>query len=343
MNTTSSNHNPKYSVLVVGYRSLRFLEDCLNSLLATDFASYEILFLDNHSPDPEADWVESHFHDPRLKVFRSPTNLLFAGGMNFLSAKAQGEFLILLNPDARVESTWLTVLDAARVEGKWEAAQMDLRNAANPEERETQGPHLDRLGFIRHISRPDAVQPFRIFSGRGAGVMIDRNWFLKLDGLDEDMGMYFEETDFFWRLNIAGGKVYFVPGARIYHVRGGSAKAHGFDWGVYRFTRNRILSLCKNLQLHNLIIFLPAHIAIYFFRIILSAVRFQWRQSIAESAALISAVVLIPKFIAKRNSLSRLRKLSDAELIDKNLLLSPSKPVAQLQKLFGKRKSLNGF
>src|SRR5262245_52794060 len=119
-------HSPEYSILVIGYRSLRFLRECFASLQATRYPAYEILFLDNDSPEAEADWVEKNSSDPRLRVFRSPHNLLFAGGVNFLAQRARGAFVILLNPDTRVDPDWLSVLAAARREGEWEAAQLDL-------------------------------------------------------------------------------------------------------------------------------------------------------------------------------------------------------------------------
>jgi GT2 family glycosyltransferase len=327
----------QYSILIVGFRSLRFLEEGIASLLASEGPAHEILFLDNASPEPEADWVESHFTDSRLRVFRSPKNLLFAGGMNYLAARARAPFLILLNPDARVARDWLSILDASRLETGFEAAQLDLREAANPERHETQGVYLDRLGFIRHVRRPEAVKPFRIFSGRGAGVMLGRARFEALGGLDEDMGMYFEETDYFWRLNLTGVQVYCVPGAKVYHVRGGSARKAGFDWTVFRFTRNRMLSLARNLELHNLLVYFPAHMLIYAGRIPLLLLCLRGRRAIAETAALGAALVMLPRFLAKRKALAKSRCISDGELIRQGLLLSPTKPVAEILKRLGFR------
>ena len=65
---------PRFSVLITSYRSLRFLPDCLGSVLAAA-GDFEVIFLDNGSPEPEAEWVRENIHDPRMRVFKEPATL----------------------------------------------------------------------------------------------------------------------------------------------------------------------------------------------------------------------------------------------------------------------------
>ena len=89
--------SPRYSILITSFRSLRFLEECLGSLVNLEGPAYEVLFLENGSPEPEADWVEKNIVDPRFRVFSLPQTRFFTGGVNFLAERALGEFVVLFN------------------------------------------------------------------------------------------------------------------------------------------------------------------------------------------------------------------------------------------------------
>jgi hypothetical protein len=70
-------------------------------------------------------------------------------------------------------------------------------------------------------------------------------------------------------------------------------------------------------------------------RIPVSFFLLRWQTAIAEAAAVLSALTLIGRFIAKRRHIQKSRKLSDQELLNAGLLLRPSKPWIQITKLLG--------
>lgn len=312
---------PEYSLLVIGYRSLRFLKDCLESLLASTGPSFEILFLDNDSPEPEAEWVEAHIRDPRLKCFRSGTNRYFAGGMNFLAKEARGEYLVLLNPDTKAEPDWLERLDRGMKAGGYDGAQADLRMLAHPERPESRGHFLDRAGFIVHAgpARGDGCPP--IFAGRGAGLALRRRIYEEAGGLDESFKMYFEETDLCWRLNLMGYRLGYVPGAVICHLKGGSSRPSFFEWNQYRFARNRISALLSNFGAGSLAAWLPVHLALCAAGSVAWLLRGRPGRALTEAAALLSPWFLLPTTLAKRGRVQAARRVSDAELVKRGVIL----------------------
>jgi GT2 family glycosyltransferase len=312
---------PVYSLLVIGYRSLRFLKVCLESLLATTGPAFEILFLDNDSPEPEAEWVEAHLSDARLKVFRSETNRYFAGGMNFLAAEARGEYLVLLNPDTKAEPDWLERLDRGMKEGGYDGAQADLRMLAHPDRPESRGHFLDRAGFIVHAgpARGEACPP--IFAGRGAGLALRRGIYEEAGGLDESFKMYFEETDLCWRLNLLGYRLGYVPGAVICHLKGGSSRPSFFEWSQYRFARNRVSALISNFGAGSLAVWLPAHLALAAAGALAWLPRGRPGRALTEIAALLSPWFLLGPTLAKRKRVQGTRRVSDADLVRRGMIL----------------------
>jgi GT2 family glycosyltransferase len=273
----------KYSILIVGYNSRAYLDACLDSVFASDHQSYEVLFLDNGG-GAEAAFVNKAY--PKARVFLGNNAGLFAGGVNYLSVLAQGEFLILLNPDTMVDPQWLQVLDCFNVD----AGQLDLRTWHGVPE--TSGYFLDRLGLIVHARRPG-----RIFGGRGAALLIRAAIFLEAGGMDEEMGMYFEETDLCWRVNLLGYAIRALPGTKVYHKGGGS----GAKGKAFLFYRNRAMSLIMNYELKNLLLYFPIHCLV----------------SLARPSALYgiaAALWRLPRLIKARARVQAIRQVPDSHL-----------------------------
>ena len=327
----STGNKLRFSVLIVGYNSQRFLFDCLTAALAADHPAFEVLFLDNGSPQPEAQWVRANFMDSRLRVFDSEQNLFFAGGVNMLARAARGEILVLLNPDTRVDAGWLKGLEECFVLG-YAAAQAQLKHLRDDSKGEPPGYFIDKYAFIVHARPPADGKPAQIFGGRGAGLAIRREVFVAIGAMDEVMEMYFEETDLCWRINLFGGKVAFAPAAVVYHLVGGSSHPTFFRWSQYRFIRNRIWSLLKNYELSTLVRVLPLHVALTALSALRNALALRPGLAVTEAAALVRPWFKATYILAKRRRVQSFRKVRDTELMAARLILPEGK--------YGRRKKL---
>jgi len=58
----------------------------------------------------------------------------------------------------------------------------------------------------------------------GASMMVRRDVFSRIGGLDETFFLYFEETEFCHRAKAAGFEVWYVPTSRVVHIAGQSTK-----------------------------------------------------------------------------------------------------------------------
>ena len=93
--------------------------------------------------------------------------------------------------------------------------------------------------------------------------MVRKNVIKEIGLFDPDYFMYYEETDFCWRMWIRGYKVVYVPLAIVYHLSGGSGRTGGAA-GFYLFHRekNRVATMIKNYSNISLIRYLPITIGL---------------------------------------------------------------------------------
>ncbi len=95
---------PKVSIIVVSYNTREMTLECLRSVQAETHIPYELIVVDNASDDGSAEAIAAEF--PDIILLDEAQNHGFAKANNIAAERAQGEYLLLLNPDT-------VVLDAA--------------------------------------------------------------------------------------------------------------------------------------------------------------------------------------------------------------------------------------
>lgn len=90
--------NPLVSFVVPCYKLAHLLPQCVNSILRQTYSNYEILIMDNCSPD-DTPQVAASFNDPRVKHIRNELNLGHVRNFNKGISLAQGKYVWLISPD----------------------------------------------------------------------------------------------------------------------------------------------------------------------------------------------------------------------------------------------------
>lgn len=103
MNTLATGRAaPQLSVLIVNFNSSVLLRKCLDSLLASTIADQlETIVVDNASDDFDADAMSDAY--PWVRWLPQDTNLTYTGGNNLAFEHSHADFVLMLNPDTRVE------------------------------------------------------------------------------------------------------------------------------------------------------------------------------------------------------------------------------------------------
>lgn len=94
-----SEDEPLISVLIPTYNHGEFLGQAIESALAQQFHSFEVIVSDNCSTDNTQAVVARYQNDPRLRYSRNDSNLGMVGNMQKLLELAQGEYCAVLCAD----------------------------------------------------------------------------------------------------------------------------------------------------------------------------------------------------------------------------------------------------
>lgn len=103
---------PKISIIVPVYKAEAYLHRCIDSILAQTFTDWELLLIDDGSPDRSGGICDEYAsRDSRIRVFHKEN-----GGVSSARQKGQdeavGEYTIHADPDDWVESNMLSELYA---------------------------------------------------------------------------------------------------------------------------------------------------------------------------------------------------------------------------------------
>ena len=102
---------PKVSVITPAYKAARYIGQAIESVQAQTLTDWEMIIVDDASPDETAEVVKRYLDDPRIKLIRSERNRGECGARNLALEAAQGEWIAPLDADdwfapERLEHLW---------------------------------------------------------------------------------------------------------------------------------------------------------------------------------------------------------------------------------------------
>jgi O-antigen biosynthesis protein len=235
------------SVIIVNYNVRQFLENALTSVRrALEGIEAEVFVVDNASGDGSADMVREKF--PSVRLIENRENLGFARANNMALREARGEFVLLMNPDTVVQEDTLRVMlrffadvpDAGiagcRILNPDGTFQLPCRRSfPTPWVAFTKIFGLAAL-FPRsrifgkyNLTYLSQDETYPVDAVSGSFMMVRREAYAKVGGLDESFFMYGEDLDWCYRIGTAGFRVYYVHSTKIIHFKGESTKRSDLD------------------------------------------------------------------------------------------------------------------
>lgn len=215
---------PEVSVVIPAHNKFSVTYACLcGLLLAWNRASFEVILVDDASSDETAG-IEALVSG--ITVIRNDKPQRFLRACNAGVAAARGKYIALLNNDTEPTTGWLDALiDAfgrfdnvglagAKLlypDGKLQDAGGIIWNSGNPwNYGARQNPWEPRFSYARQV---DYLT--------GAAMMTTRAIWQEVGGFSDYLEpMYFEDTDFAFKLREAGYTTWFVPASVVYHYEG---------------------------------------------------------------------------------------------------------------------------
>jgi glycosyltransferase involved in cell wall biosynthesis len=97
---------PKVSFLIPCYKLAHFLEECVGSMLRQTYTDFEIVILDDCSPD-NTEEVARRITDPRVRYVRHEQNIGHLRNYNYGIGVGRGEYLWLISADDNLKDPTL--------------------------------------------------------------------------------------------------------------------------------------------------------------------------------------------------------------------------------------------
>jgi N-acetylglucosaminyl-diphospho-decaprenol L-rhamnosyltransferase len=221
------------SVVIVNYHSGELLQACLESLLRNGPAvDAQIFVINNGSAGEFAHLKTAGFSD--LRVIQNPSNLGFGRAANIGYCSSQSEYVLLLNPDIRLETNSLeSLIETLNSDPETGIVLPQLRHPDGTLQYSCRsfysgctlmmrrGPWKKWFSNHRlvreHLMLDWDHQSLRTVDwGLGAAMLIRRSAAGPLL-FDERFFLYFEDVDLCLRICDTGWKVLYNPNAKMVH------------------------------------------------------------------------------------------------------------------------------
>lgn len=259
----------KCRVIVLNYNGREFLDDCLTSLQFQSYNDYKVYVVDNASTDGSAEFIESKFSG--VKVIKAAENFGTAEGSNFGVRNTEGEYIILLSNDVRVDKYCVENL-IKTMEGDLKigiCSSKLLKCSPDPQTGkyliDNAGGIIDKFTFpmmlhTNEVNREDEKGLEEVFFSSGGCFITRRELFEKIGGFDKKYFTLSDDIDFSWRVRLADYKVVVNHSAVIYH-KVSATLGPLFPWAHKRFLseRNNLRTILKNYEFFTLIFILPQY------------------------------------------------------------------------------------
>ena len=228
------------SIVVLNYNAGKLLLNCIESIKKSSYQNIEILVVDNISSDNSQ--IECKKKFPDIKLIQNDENLGYCGGNNEGIKKAEGEFIIILNPDTIVETNWIDELLKAQKEFGDGLYQPKILSLNEEDTIQSTGNmlHVFGFGFARDkgnkvSERKEEIE--KVGYASGTCLFTTRKVLDKIGLLDEFLFLYHDDLDLGWRGAQIGINSFYVPKSKIYHV-----ESYSLKWSSKKFywlERNR--------------------------------------------------------------------------------------------------------
>ena len=230
------------SAIVISYFTGPILSRCISSL-KQQAPIGEIILVDNGNMKGDIEKaIASDDDGAPVHVLSGHGNIGFAAACNLGAAKAKGEFLLFLNPDAIMPEDGAAQLLASSkaLERPWLMGP----KLVDPDGREQQGsrrevltpwrafveaarlyklapqhPYFRRFNLHAHECPEDVIE---LPTLSGACFFLPKEDYDRIGGMDESYFLHVEDVDFCLRFAKADGRVYFNPHVDVVHFKSSS-------------------------------------------------------------------------------------------------------------------------
>ncbi|MDX8393545.1 MAG: glycosyltransferase family 2 protein [Mariprofundales bacterium] len=255
------------SIIIVNFNGGELLTECVRDALGSNLA-VEVIVSDNGSHDGSIMYLRKKVHDERLTIIEHGSNLGFANANNRVLARANGEYILFLNPDCLIQTNTIEkTLKSIQFYNNNNKQKVGMAGCLIRNLDETEQPgcrrrvptpwrtfvrvlHLDKLAFLsehfRHVTlnhEPLPKQAITIEGISGAFMLVSRAGLEDVGSMDEGYFLHCEDLDWCMRFRKKGWEILFIPNIEVIHAKGvcSDSRPVRVEWhkhkGMVRFYR----------------------------------------------------------------------------------------------------------
>lgn len=247
------------SIIIVNYNSTKLIRQCIASITEHIKINYEIIVVDNNSPERDILSITDEY--PGIRLILNAENNGFGYANNIGADNSKGELLLFLNPD-----TYLIDDSVNEMISYYQTSQIGILAPLilNPDLTVQYG-HDKFHSFMfmvaeafnyhnKYINRSiekdkslTDLKPFKIGWALGAAVLIKKEIFIAAGKFDSRFFLYYEDADLAINVNKAGYTNYCFPACRLVHVL--SATSGDRSFSKHHVHRSRIIYISKHFNI----------------------------------------------------------------------------------------------
>ena len=265
----------KVGVVTVTYNSESFIDEFINSLTAQNHHNFKTYIIDNSSKDKTVHLLKTKYSNIyQISLFANKSNLGVAAGNNqgILMALRDGcEWVLLLNNDTTFPSDFLSQL-VASCDRQGLRVTVPKIHFDHPSTHIWYGgggfnPRRAYTGFHTGIGELDRGQydfETKVDYSPTCAMLIHRSVFFDVGLMDESYFVYFDDTDFCWRLKQKGIPIGYTSLTLLVHKVGGSTGGIQSPFTMRMTSRNRLYYLRKHFGVLKANLWMPVFLLYYF-------------------------------------------------------------------------------
>jgi len=253
------------SIIIILYNSKKYITKCIDSIEKnfSEKKDYEIILFNNSSDYYKDNSIKSY------KIINSKDNIGYSKALNYCISISKGNYILSLNPDtilysdsiSNLKNTFNYYQDVGVVGAKILNVDMSFQLSSRRAFPTTSTILIKYFNKIKLTKKNpynyidiEKNKIYEVDAVSGCCMMFKKSIYDKLNGFDERFFLYFEDTDFCYRMKGNQYKVIYNPNSKIIHYKGASSNYKNKIFVLFNFYMSMFKFILKYYKKYKIVL-----------------------------------------------------------------------------------------